>query len=58
MEADTPEDTEVCPARAGMIRIISVNAKRCRSLPRTRGDDPKGGHHAHQKAKFAPHARG
>ena len=48
----------VCPARAGMIRILALVGGRYDRLPRTRGDDPNTADDSADNKKFAPHARG
>ena len=50
--------TEVCPARAGMIRSAARRSRSSTSLPRTRGDDPISVSQTYGRGSFAPHARG
>ena len=50
--------TLVCPARAGMIRMLPHSMAISICLPRTRGDDPASYTATVATLGFAPHARG
>ena len=48
----------VCPAQAGMIRMVAHSGAFAASLPRTSGDDPAHPTNPSSQRKFAPHKRG
>ncbi len=49
---------KVCPAQAGMIRVVSASTQADPGLPRTIGDDPLRRELKTKLKTFAPHTRG